>query len=84
LQQQSRAAAGWSGQVTGGSKAERPVAETCFESTPTPHINNHTGGRSARLVNPVAWDKGAVFCQCQHCDVWHMLRADKSIVEEIR
>lgn len=42
------------------------------------------GGRSARLVNPTAWARGAVFCQCQHCGVWHMLKADKSIVEEIR
>lgn len=45
---------------------------------------NKCGGRSARLVNPVAWDKGAVFAQCQHCDVWHTLAAHPSIIEEVR
>eukprot|EP00882_Tetradesmus_deserticola_P028738 GHRQ01032020.1.p1 GENE.GHRQ01032020.1~~GHRQ01032020.1.p1 ORF type:complete len:117 (+),score=50.90 GHRQ01032020.1:696-1046(+) len=45
---------------------------------------NKCGGRSARLVNPVAWEKGAVFCQCQHCSVWHTLAAHPSILEEIR
>lgn len=44
----------------------------------------YAGGRSARLVNPVAWEKGAVFCQCQHCGVWHTLRAAKHIMEEVR
>jgi len=42
------------------------------------------GGRSARLVNPLAWEKGAVFAQCQHCDVWHTLAAAPHIIEEIR
>jgi hypothetical protein len=42
------------------------------------------GGRSARLVNPIAWEKGAVFAQCQHCEVWHTLAAHPSIIEEIR
>eukprot|EP00878_Enallax_costatus_P001727 GHUV01001883.1.p1 GENE.GHUV01001883.1~~GHUV01001883.1.p1 ORF type:complete len:378 (+),score=71.33 GHUV01001883.1:84-1136(+) len=45
---------------------------------------NKCGGRSARLINPVAWEKGAVFCQCQHCGVWHTLRAAKHIIEEVR
>lgn len=45
---------------------------------------SRVGGRSARLVNPVAWEKGAVFAQCQHCEVWHTLAAHPSIIEEIR
>ncbi|EFJ47616.1 hypothetical protein VOLCADRAFT_91932 [Volvox carteri f. nagariensis] len=28
---------------------------------------NKCGGRTARLVNPIAWDKGAVFGQCAKC-----------------
>ena len=43
------------------------------------------GGRTARLVNPVAWDKGVVFGQCQHCGAWHTLAANNpQIYEEIR
>ncbi|KIY98188.1 Hsp70 escorting protein 2 [Monoraphidium neglectum] len=45
---------------------------------------NKCGGRTARLTNPVAWERGAVFCQCQHCQVWHTLAASKSVVEEVR
>lgn len=60
--------------VADGQRRTKMVMFTC----------NKCGGRSARLVNPVAWARGAVFCQCQHCQVWHMLKADKSIVEEIR
>lgn len=42
------------------------------------------GGRSARLVNPLAWERGAVFAQCQPCGVWHTLAAQPHIIEEIR
>jgi len=43
------------------------------------------GHRSARMVNPVAWEKGLVFGQCQHCGAWHTLAANNpSIYEEIR
>ena len=44
----------------------------------------HAGGRTARNVNPIAWDKGLVFCQCGHCEVWHTLAANNpDIYEEI-
>ncbi|GLI64830.1 hypothetical protein VaNZ11_008135 [Volvox africanus] len=46
---------------------------------------NKCGGRTARLVNPIAWDKGAVFAQCAKCSVWHVLSApNKKIFEEVR
>ncbi|GBF93386.1 hypothetical protein Rsub_06424 [Raphidocelis subcapitata] len=46
---------------------------------------NKCGGRSARLVNPLAWEKGLVFAQCQHCEVWHTLAANNpALMEEIR
>jgi predicted ATP-dependent serine protease len=46
---------------------------------------NRCGGRTARLTNPLAWEKGAVFARCQHCDVWHTLAANNpKIIEEIR
>ncbi|KAI8469533.1 MAG: hypothetical protein J3K34DRAFT_279120 [Monoraphidium minutum] len=61
--------------ATDGGRRTKLVMFTC----------NKCGGRSARLVNPLAWEKGAVFCQCQNCDVWHMLAANNpKIVEEIR
>eukprot|EP00882_Tetradesmus_deserticola_P004050 GHRQ01004279.1.p1 GENE.GHRQ01004279.1~~GHRQ01004279.1.p1 ORF type:complete len:238 (+),score=51.04 GHRQ01004279.1:115-828(+) len=60
--------------VNDGQRRTKMVMFTC----------NKCGGRSARLVNPVAWEKGAVFCQCQHCSVWHTLAAHPSILEEIR
>ncbi|KAI3430811.1 hypothetical protein D9Q98_009222 [Chlorella vulgaris] len=41
-------------------------------------------GRSERLVNPLAWNKGMVIAQCQHCDAWHMLSDAAGLVEEIR
>ncbi|KAF6261122.1 hypothetical protein COO60DRAFT_810182 [Scenedesmus sp. NREL 46B-D3] len=60
--------------VGDGQRRTKMVMFTC----------NKCGGRSARLVNPVAWERGAVFCQCQHCEVWHTLAAHPSILEEIR
>ncbi|KAL4855548.1 Mitochondrial protein import protein ZIM17 [Chlorella vulgaris] len=41
-------------------------------------------GRSERLVNPLAWNKGMVIAQCQHCEAWHMLSDAAGLVEEIR
>ncbi len=46
---------------------------------------NRCGGRTGRMVNPLAWEKGVVFGQCQHCEVWHTLASNnKKILEEIR
>ncbi|KXZ44572.1 hypothetical protein GPECTOR_65g190 [Gonium pectorale] len=46
---------------------------------------NKCGGRTARLVNPVAWEQGVVFGQCGTCEVWHVLQArNKKIYEEVR
>ena len=44
----------------------------------------HAGGRTERLVNPVAWEKGLIFAQCGTCESWHKLRDECSLVEEIR
>lgn len=45
---------------------------------------NKCGGRSSRNVNPLAWEKGLVFCQCEHCSVWHTLaNNNKTMLEEI-
>ncbi|EFN52670.1 hypothetical protein CHLNCDRAFT_138626 [Chlorella variabilis] len=45
---------------------------------------NLCSGRSERLVNPVAWNKGMVIAQCQHCQAWHKLADAANLVEEIR
>ncbi|KAG2489076.1 hypothetical protein HYH03_012512 [Edaphochlamys debaryana] len=46
---------------------------------------NKCGGRTARMVNPIAWANGVVFGQCSHCKVWHVLSApNKKIFEEVR
>jgi len=43
------------------------------------------GGRTARNVNPIAWEKGFVMGQCAQCEVWHVLSSnDPKIYEEIR
>ncbi|KAG2450720.1 hypothetical protein HYH02_004558 [Chlamydomonas schloesseri] len=58
-----------------GSRRSKLVLFTC----------NKCGGRSARLVNPIAWEKGVVFGQCSKCGVWHVLQANnKKIFEEVR
>ncbi|KAG2438104.1 hypothetical protein HXX76_005713 [Chlamydomonas incerta] len=58
-----------------GTRRSKLVLFTC----------NKCGGRSARLVNPVAWEKGVVFGQCSKCGVWHVLQANnKKIFEEVR
>ena len=41
-------------------------------------------GRTTRLVNPQAWEKGLVFLQCQQCEVWHKLRDEANLIEEVR
>uniref|UniRef100_A0A7S0WSK4 DNL-type domain-containing protein n=1 Tax=Chlamydomonas leiostraca TaxID=1034604 RepID=A0A7S0WSK4_9CHLO len=61
--------------VEGSARRTKLVIFTC----------NKCGGRTARNVNPVAWDKGLVMAQCAHCEVWHVLSAkNKLIFEEIR
>lgn len=46
---------------------------------------NLCGGRTSRLVNPIAWEKGLVMAQCAKCKVWHVLSApNKKIFEEVR
>mmetsp|Transcript_2387 Transcript_2387/g.3999 ORF Transcript_2387/g.3999 Transcript_2387/m.3999 type:complete len:198 (-) Transcript_2387:311-904(-) len=46
---------------------------------------NKCGGRTARNVNPVAWENGLVMGQCATCEVWHVLSAkNKDMYEEIR
>lgn len=45
---------------------------------------NVCGGRSERLCNPIAWQKGLVIAQCQHCPSWHKLADAANLVEEIR
>jgi hypothetical protein len=45
------------------------------------------GHRTARMVNPLAWAKGLVFCQCANpeCGAWHNLAANNpKLYEEIR
>jgi hypothetical protein len=43
------------------------------------------GSRTARNVNPVAWERGLVMGQCAGCEAWHVLSAkNPAIYEEIR
>lgn len=42
------------------------------------------GGRSERLVNPLAWEKGMVIVQCEHCKAWHKVADANNMVEEYR
>jgi hypothetical protein len=55
-------------------RRSRLVAFTC----------NLCNGRSERLVNPIAWDKGLVIVKCQHCEKWHKIADAANLVEEIR
>ncbi len=42
------------------------------------------GKRTARLVNPLAWQKGLVFAQCKGCEVWHKLRDNENLIDEVK
>jgi len=42
------------------------------------------GGRSERLANPLAWEKGMVIVQCEHCKAWHKVADAHNMVEEYR
>lgn len=55
-------------------RRSRLIAFTC----------NLCNGRSERLVNPVAWDKGLVIVQCQHCNKWHKVADAANLIDEIR
>lgn len=46
--------------------------------------NYIAGGRTERLVNPVAWEKGMVIVQCEHCKAWHKIADAANMVEEYR
>ena len=37
--------------------------------------------RTARKVNPIAWDKGLGLAQCSGCGAWHKLRDAGNLVE---
>ena len=36
------------------------------------------------MVNPLAWDRGAVFLQCGQCQTWHNVKDNLNLIEEIR
>lgn len=42
------------------------------------------GGRTERLVNPVAWERGMVIVQCGTCLVWHKIADAAKLVLEVR
>jgi hypothetical protein len=43
------------------------------------------GHRTARMVNPLAMERGLVFAQCAGCGAWHNLAANNpKLYEEIR
>lgn len=41
------------------------------------------GSRTERLVNPHAWETGLVYLQCEGCKVWHQLKDNQQIIEEV-
>lgn len=41
-------------------------------------------GRTDRMVNPLAWERGTVFVQCSGCEVWHKLKDNMNLIDEIR
>ena len=40
--------------------------------------------RTERLVNPLAWNKGTVFVQCKNCEIWHRIKDNLNLIDEIR
>ncbi len=60
--------------LEGASRRSLLVAFTC----------NACGGRSERLVNPLAWAKGMVIAQCEQCKAWHKIADSQGMVEEYR
>ena len=45
---------------------------------------NVCDARTEKKVNPVAWDRGAVFLQCDGCGAWHKLADAAGLIDEIR
>ena len=39
--------------------------------------------RTERLVNPHAWETGLVYLQCEACKVWHQLKDNQKMIEEV-
>lgn len=60
--------------VEGASRRSMLVGFTC----------DACGGRTERLVNPLAWAKGMVIVQCEHCKAWHKIADANNMVEEYR
>lgn len=60
--------------LEGASRRSLLVSFTC----------NACGGRSERLVNPLAWQKGMVIVQCEQCKAWHKIADSQGMVEEYR
>ena len=40
--------------------------------------------RTERVVNPLAWERGLVYLQCSQCNVWHKLKDNQGLVEEVQ
>lgn len=53
----------------GNPRRTRKVQFTC----------DRCGWRNTKLVNPHAWDTGAVLCRCENCEVVHLIRDQKGI-----
>ncbi|CAL8461908.1 g1439 [Coccomyxa elongata] len=45
---------------------------------------NKCDGKTTRMVNPIAWDRGTVFVQCGTCEAWHNIKDAAGLIEEIR
>ena len=60
--------------LEGASRRSMLVSFTC----------NACGGRTERLVNPLAWAKGMVIVQCEQCKAWHKVADSQNMVEEYR
>jgi len=39
-------------------------------------------GRTERLVNPLALEKGLVYVQCGSCEVWHKIADNQGLIQE--
>lgn len=47
-------------------------------------LGSRCEARTDRMVNPNAWEKGTVFVQCSGCEVWHKLKDNMNLIDEIR
>eukprot|EP00873_Tetraselmis_striata_P038989 jgi/Tetstr1/459253/TSEL_000415.t1 len=74
------AADDWEGEA--GRTIDMPESGSPRRSVRLTFTCDKCSGRTERLVNPLALEKGLVYVQCGSCEVWHKIADNQGLIQE--